>query len=116
MKIWLWCIYFLGTSFAWAAESKQFVYNENGKRDPFWPLVSASGTITTYESDMTAADMVLEGVVVDAHGDNLAIVNGKIVKKGEQVASYQVDSISNDHVDLSNSQEHLTIRLKKGGM
>ena len=114
-KAW-WFFYFFAVSLAWAEDQTAFVYNENGKRDPFGPLVSSSGTLITYDSDMTATDMVLEGIVLDAKGNNLAIINGKIVKLGEQMGSYTVEFISNDYVNLVKGQEHLKLKLKKRGI
>jgi len=97
-----------------AQEVKSFVYDEHGKRDPFAPIVSASGVFIAYDADMTATDMSLEGLVIDAKGNNLAIINGKIVKTGDQVGAYTVETVANDHVDLVKGQERLTVRLKKG--
>ncbi len=116
MKNVLWLFCFLVVTTAFAGDNKAFVYNEHGKRDPLAPLVSPSGTIISYDSDITATDMVLEGVVLDARGKNLAIINGKIVKPGDLVGSYTVESIANDRVDLAQGQERLIIKLKKGGI
>lgn len=112
------CLFcFFCVTVAGADESKPFVYAENSKRDPFWPLISSSGTPISYESDMAnVADMVLEGVVLDASKNNLAILNGKIIKVGDQVGSYSVEAIAGDHVDLIKGSEHLVIKIKKGGV
>src|SRR4051812_11985440 len=114
MKKIIFLFYFLCPVFAFA-DKNVFEYNEHGKHDAFWPLVSSSGTLITYDSDITANDISLEGVVVDAKGNNLAILNGKIVKAGDLVGGYTIDSISNNHVELTKGQEHLTIHIKKGG-
>ncbi len=98
------------------AQDKPFVYNDHGKHDPFWPLVSPNGTMIIYDSDLSATDMVLEGIVVDVQGNNLAIVNRKIVKKGDRIGPYTVELITNDQVDVVKGQEHLTLKLKKGGV
>ena len=117
MKRSLFLFCFFCVTAAYADESKSFVYNENGKRDPFWPLISASGTQISYDSDMTTAtDMTLEGIVVDARKNNLAILNGKIVKAGDQLGLYTVETITNDQVDLIKGTEHLVVKLKKGGV
>lgn len=116
MKIVLWFFSFLTVSLAFADDGKPFVYNENGKKDPFAPLVSTTGVVMTYDSEISSSDMVLEGVVADATGHNLAILNGKIVKTGDKISSYIVGTISVDQIELINGQEHLTVKIKKGGV
>ena len=116
-KIFCLIVLFSISTVSFAEEVKLFVYNENGKRDPFWPLVSPSGTQLSYDSDVTTVtDMTLEGIVVDSRKANLAILNGKIVKAGDQVGFYTVEAIANDHVDLVKGSEHLVVKLKKGGV
>jgi hypothetical protein len=109
-------LFFLGATLAGADVNTAFVYNEHGKRDPFGPLISPSGTMITYDSDITATDMNLEGIVLDSKGNNLAIINGKIVKAKERLGPYTVEAILNDHVELIQGQEHLTVKFKKGGV
>ena len=114
MKALLWFLCLTVVTVVYADE-KAFVYNEHGKHDPFWPLVSPSGTRITYDTDLTATDMMLEGIVADAKGNNLAIINGRIVKVGDQIGSYAIETIANDHVDLVKGQERLTLKIKKEG-
>ncbi|MBI3601706.1 MAG: hypothetical protein HY209_02270 [Candidatus Omnitrophica bacterium] len=116
MKKLLWCLCLVMATAVYADE-KAFVYNEHGKHDPFWPLVSPSGTRITYDDEvLTATDMMLEGIVTDSQGNNVAIINGKIVKAKDQIGSYAIETIANDHVDLVKGQERLTLKLKKGGV
>ena len=91
-------------------------YDAHGHRDPFVPLVSPSGAVVVFDEDLTAADMVLEGVVVDAAGKSLAIINGKIVGLKERIGAFTVEAINTDQVILSNNQQRTTLQLKKGGM
>ena len=116
MKKVIFLFFLFGVTTAWADAPKVFEYNEHGKRYPFGPLISSSGTLISYDSDMAATDMNIEGVLIDAKGNNLAIINGKIVKAGDQVGKYTVETIFNDQVDLIKGQEHLTVKLKKGGL
>ena len=71
-----------------------FVYDDHGKRDPFVPLVSSAGMVVTYDEDLSVNDLVLEGIVADASGNNAAIVNGKVVKVHDQIGPYVVDVIA----------------------
>ncbi len=114
MKALLWFLCLTVVTVVYADE-KAFVYNEHGKHDPFWPLVSPSGTRINYDTVSTATDMILEGIVEDSKGNNVAIINGKIVKAKDQVGSYVIESITKDHVDLVKGQERLTLKIKKEG-
>ncbi|MBF0489196.1 MAG: hypothetical protein HQL15_01080 [Candidatus Omnitrophica bacterium] len=116
MRKFLCLLSFLSMSLVYAEDVKTFVYDDHGKRDPFGPLISSSGTVISADSTITATDMNLEGVVIDKAGHNLAIINGKIVKVKDQVGTYTVAAIFNDHVDLVKGQENLSVRLKKGGL
>ncbi len=98
------------------ADGGAFVYDDHGRRDPFVPQVSAAGAVMTYEADLTAGDMVLEGIVADTRGNNVAIINGKIVKTGDMIGSYAVAAVRLDNVELVKDGEQFTVKLKKGGM
>ena len=102
------------TVLAWA-EQENFVYDDHGKRDPFKPLVSSAGTVLAYDADMTAADMHLEGVLSDAQGNNLAIINGKVVKIADPIGPWRVEAVGADHVDLAKDGQKVVLKLKKGG-
>jgi hypothetical protein len=93
-----------------------FVYNDHGKRDPFVPLVSSAGMVVTYDEDLSVNDLVLEGIVADASGNNVAIVNGKIVKARDPIGPYVVDVIAVDHVEFLKGTERFILKIKKGGM
>ena len=93
----------------------QFVYDAHSKRDPFSSLVTSSGAMVAYDSELTLSDLNLEGVLADPQGNSAAIINGKIVKVKDQIGSYQVETIAADHVDLIKDNEQFTIKLKKGG-
>ena len=98
------------------AEETPFVYDDHGKRDPFAPVVNTSGAITVYDSNLSVVDLSLEGIVADAQGNNVAIINGKIVKPGDSIGPYVVDSIAVDMVGLTKDQDHFTLKLKRGGI
>ena len=91
-----------------------FVYNDHGKRDPFVPLVSSAGIVVTYDEDLSVNDLVLEGIVADATGDNVAIVNGKIVKPNDVIGPYVVGTIADDHVEFLKGSEKFVLRIKRG--
>lgn len=96
-----------------SADDAPFVYKDRGRRDPMWPLVTPSGAIMSYESEMFVSDMILEGIIVDPSGQNLAIINGVIVKNWDKVGQYIVKNISTTSVVLIKGQEEFILKLKK---
>ena len=112
MKTLILALALLFTNSVYAAET--FVYNDHGKRDPFVPLVSSTGIVVTYDQDLSVTDLVLEGIVADASGNNVAIVNGKIVKPDDQIGPYVVESIADDHVEFLKGSDKYSLRIKRG--
>ena len=96
-----------------AEETATFLYDDHGRRDPLWPLVTSSGAVMNYEAEVFVSDLVLEGIIVEADGNNLAIVNGAVVKINDTVGQYTVSEISANAVVLMKGQEKFTLRLKK---
>ena len=92
---------------------EKFVYDDHGKRDPFVPLVSSAGMVVTYDEDLSVNDLVLEGIVSDPSGNNMAIVNGKVIKAKDQIGPYTVDLIAADHVEFLKGTERYILNLKK---
>ncbi len=92
---------------------KEFVYNSNGKRDPFLPLVSKDGYLVNRESDMPVSDMNLEGIIYDQNGNSLAIINGSILKIGDKIGNYTVTKIEKRKVMLLGNTEESTLELKQ---
>jgi len=90
-----------------------FVYNDNGKRDPFMKLVTADGVIISYDMDLLVADLTLEGIIFDPQGNSLAIINGKIVKTDDKIGLFTVSGIEQNKVFLSKGQENFVLELKK---
>ena len=108
------CMIDLGLAVNEAAVSGRiFVYKDEGKRDPFWPLVTENGAIISYdEEDMVLSDMALQGIVAGS-GGNIAIINGKIVKEGDMVGAFRVERVTPAFVVLDNKKEKIELYLKK---
>ena len=94
--------------------SSAHAYDDRGVRDPFWPLVSSSGTIISYGQDVSVSDMILEGIVSSAEGVYTAIINGSVVEVGDSVGQYKIESIESKKVILSKENEIFELDLKKG--
>ena len=95
------------------AEQPPFVYSDHGKRDPFWPLVTSSGATVAYDSDFSPSEIVLEGIIADAKGADIGIINGRIVKVHDQVGPYTVTKIDKESVTLTKNQKNFELKLKK---
>lgn len=96
------------------AQNDTFIYNDGGKRDPFWPLVSVNGSIITYdEQDLSASDMMLTGIMAGSNGKNLAMINGKIIEEGGMIGAFHVVKITSTFVVLDNGREKTELHLRK---
>ena len=112
MRIFILFIVFGGIlTIAWAEEP--FVYQDHGKRDPFWRLVTPSGAIMNYETDILISDITLEGIITGPDGGNLAILNNIIVKPNDRIGPFFVERIEQDQVLLTDGQERFTLKLEK---
>ena len=97
-----------------AQENESFVYDDQGRRDPFWRLVSPSGSILNYETDFLITDLTLEGIVAGKDGKNYAIVNGRILKATDIIGQFIVERIDDDRVVLKKGKKKFELKLKKG--
>ena len=95
------------------AQEASFVYDDHGKRDPFWKLVSPSGAILSYETDLLLSDMTLEGIIFDPGGNSFAIINGVVVERNGQFGLYKIEKIEADKVFLKKGLESFILELKK---
>ena len=77
-------------------------YDPHGKRDPFTPLV----TLTSKESSgllgaETADELTIEGIVYDPKKGSVIIVNGSVLKEGEEIGKMKIVEIRRDGVVIS---------------
>lgn len=100
------------SSFASAQDAQGFNYKDNGRRDPFWKLISQSGAINNYESELMVSDLSLQGIMSGAAG-NIAMINGKIVKVNDKVGQFVITEITDDWVLLQHDQQVFKLKLKK---
>jgi len=90
-----------------------FVYEDNGRRDPFWPLVTDGGSIISYDDqELSASDMMLQGILVGEQ-ENVAVINGNIVKEGDMVGAFWIERVMPAYVVLNNGQERIEVYLRK---
>ncbi|MCX5681403.1 MAG: hypothetical protein NT079_03880 [Candidatus Omnitrophica bacterium] len=96
------------------AQDAGFVYNDNGRRDPFWALVSSNGKVLVYDEGVEFSDMTLEGIIYDPKGERLAIINSKIVKASDNIGGFSVYSVDQDSVVLRKDGKDFILKLKRG--
>ena len=93
-------VLFQGTAFSQEIE----LYHAKNKRDPFVPLVALTtktslGGLLSVES---IDDIRVEGVVVDADPrQSIVVVNGSVLKTGEEAGSVKVLAIRGDGAEFS---------------
>lgn len=72
-------------------------YDAHGRRDPFVPLVTlaskAAAGLTAVES---AEDLTIEGVVYDPKRGSIVVVNGSVMKEGEELGNVKVLEIKSN--------------------
>lgn len=93
-------------------EVEEFVYDDQGKRDPFRPLITHEGTFGDGAEGVESIDDIrLEGIVWDPAGGSFAIINGEIMKENEQVNNIRVTKISPNAIIISIDNKEYTINL-----
>jgi hypothetical protein len=99
--------------FSFAQE--EFVYDSQGKHDPFIPLVTPDGRFQKLESDETTKSLELniEGIIYDKYGISYAIVNDTVVKTGDFVDDYQVLKIKQRKVVFIKEGQIKEVEFKK---
>ena len=108
----------VGPAALWAAEQtpleeKPFVYDDQGRRDPFLRLVTSGGAIVNYDRDVTVTDMVLEGIIAGDDNKNIAIINGIILQTGDKIGLYVIKDIKATSVIIQKGEERYSLKLKK---
>ena len=96
-----------------AEEQKPFVYDDHGRRDPLWRLVTPEGTIKNYETEFLITDLALEGIMAGTDGKNFAIINGRVLKKNDMIGQFIVERIGDDKIVLRKGRKKFELKLKK---
>lgn len=96
---------------------EEFVYDSQGKRDPFIPLVTPDGRFQNLEPAETTREeeCKLEGIMYDKYGISYAIVDGTVVMIGDTIGDYQVLKIEEKRVIFMREGQEKTLELKKEG-
>ena len=94
-----------------------YEYYSKGKRDPFVPLIT--GTVIKYSLGLqaieTIEDIILEGIILDPHGESIAVLNGEIVKEGDRAYNIEIVKIYYNAVTIKLNEKVHTINLVEEG-
>jgi hypothetical protein len=102
-----------GASFA----QENFVYDPQGKPDPFTPWVTSDGRLQILESKEKKgeSELSLEGIIYDKYGLSYAVVNGEVVKIGDTIDGFQVLKIEEKRVIFIREGELKEMEIKEEG-
>jgi len=108
------CFWLLSFSFCFLSYAQEgFVYDAKNKRDPFIPLVTSDGRLLRLEQEEGTQGLLLEGIIYDDKGISCAIVNGEVVRVGDEAGGFQVLKIQKDRVVFIKDGQPTEIELKK---
>ena len=89
-----------------------FEYDSKASRDPFVPLVSKGGAYVSDAYGISGIkDVRLEGIVWDEAKGSIAIINGEIVREGQEIGSVKVLKIESDAVVFEVNREEVRVEL-----
>ena len=103
-----------------AEESVQGLYEAEGKRDPFMPLVRdgriiAPPVASGADGKPSAALPVLHGILWDAGGHSIALLDAFELQMGDTVRGYKVLEIGQNSVTLERDGKAVTVHLQTEG-
>ncbi len=105
-------IFFI-SSIVLAQEEISFIYEEN-VRDPFMPLVSKDGKLmVTYGAINSINDIILEGILFDAGGESVVVMNDLVLKVNDHVGNIKVKHIKENEVIILFKGEEYTLKPKE---
>lgn len=105
------------------ASEDEFMYNSHNKRDPFVPMFefdkgqesNAQQTTATEDSqgDNGYITIGLEGIVFDPNTGSRVIIDGQILKVGDEGDGFKVEQIFPDRVIVDVSGEKKVVKLRE---
>ena len=102
--------------FAEGDKEDTFTYNSEGKRDPFIPLITGKTKVAAgLEDARSVDDIALEGIVWDPSSGSVAILNGVIMREGQNKGSVRVKRIEKKRVILYINEVECNIDLIEKG-
>lgn len=96
---------------SWAQE-QGYQYKYQGKRDPFMSLITPAGFLVNLEPEENSA-IRLEGIMFDEAGESMAIVNGELVRMGDEIGGSVIVSIEPDRVTVIKDNQEVEMELRR---
>ncbi|MFH0877209.1 MAG: hypothetical protein V1863_03185 [Candidatus Omnitrophota bacterium] len=105
-------IVFFEVSVVLAQPKQNSGYSPQGKRDPFVSLITPAGYLLDLEPQ-DDSELRLEGIMFDANGDSVAIINGELIRVGETIGDVVVGGIEKDRVTVIKNNEKIELELRR---
>lgn len=85
-----------------------FTYDSKGKRDPLlpWPAEESKR-----QEGIPVDEFRIEGIIYDPTKGSMAIVNGTVVKEGDELGAYRVSKIEKGVIYFSQKGKTIPVRL-----
>ncbi len=82
--------------------ASSFSYDAKGRRDPFGPLVRDGRVLSVVrvQENNTGVLPLLYGILWDAHGNSIALINDQEAQEGDAVGGYTIKTIHERSVVL----------------
>ncbi len=101
----------IGSNFSLANENN-FIYDSNGKRDPFVSLLNKNVKLTDVRLLKSVEDIRVEGVIIDKKNGSGAVLNGNIIKVGEFLGGFKLMDVSQYYVILERDEKRYKIKFR----
>lgn len=96
----------------YALAGENLTYDAASLRDPFVPLVTEGGLyIGNTQLIESLNDITLEGIVWDPNSEPICIINGMVLRKGEEIGGAQIMEINEDAISVLINGRSYTIPL-----
>ncbi|MFC1698534.1 hypothetical protein ACFL1I_01075 [Candidatus Omnitrophota bacterium] len=100
------------TGFIFAQGQGAFIYDDKGRRDPFFALVDQHGRYRSgQEVSYYSENLNLSGILWDPRGASSAVINGEVVKLGDPVAGFVLKEVTENSITVSKDGQEYVIRL-----
>lgn len=89
---------------------KRYLYNSNGKKDPFMPLFGLDSGKPIEPPNFN--DIRFGGTGIDSYGRKMAIINGELYREGDKtVEGFIVKSVMKNAVVISKGEKEITLEV-----
>jgi hypothetical protein len=108
------CITAYAYLYSYSQDDALFVYENEGRRDPFVALVSKEGKLeVSYGIINSINDVILEGILYDPKGESAVVLNDILLKENDQIGNIKVKKIFQDRVILYFMDNEYVFKLKE---